>query len=97
VLGDAELVRAAQQGDAASLGSCSSAIARRSTPWPSVSLAADPRCRTPPSSPSTPSIGCASPRRWGAWLRSVVRNLCYTRLRKAPEQVALDEPPAHLR
>lgn len=30
-------------------------------------------------------------------MRSVVRNLCYTRLRKAREQVALDEPPAHLR
>jgi RNA polymerase sigma factor (sigma-70 family) len=101
VLGDAELVRAAQQGDAASLGTL---LERHRAPLYALALGILGRVPEAQDVVQDTSVVALStidrlrePEAVGAWLRSVVRNLCYTRLRKAREQVALDEPTAHLR
>lgn len=101
MLGDAELVRAAQGGDAASLGVL---LERHRAPLYALALGILGRGPEAQDAVQDASVVALStidrlrePEAVGAWLRSVVRNLCYTRLRKSREQVAFDEPTAHLR
>jgi len=98
VSGDAELVRAAQRGDARSLG-----ILLERHQAPLYALALNILGRGPEAQDAVQDtflVALSSidrlrePEAVGGWLHSILRNLCYTRLRKVHGEVLLDEPAA---
>jgi RNA polymerase sigma factor (sigma-70 family) len=100
VLGDAELVSAAQRGDARSLGIL---LERHQAPLYGLALnilGCGPEAQDAVQDTFLVALSSIDrlrePEAVGGWLHSILRNLCYTRLRKARGEVPLDKPAARL-
>lgn len=96
VLSDAELVRAAQEGDTVSLG-----ILLERHRAPLYALALRMLGRGPQAEDAVQDAFLVAMRKIeslrepgavGGWLRAIVRNACYTRLRERRGEILFDEP-----
>jgi RNA polymerase sigma factor (sigma-70 family) len=100
VSGDAQLVKAAQMGDAASLGAL---LERHRVPLYTIALnmlGYGPQAEDAVQDTFLVALSSIDrlrePKAVVGWLHSILRNLCYTRLRMRRKDVPLHEPHAQL-